>query len=309
MTLEDYNILYNWRIAGNSIWQITTRKGTGREYFIKRYLCPIYPVDWAKNFYEKAREADEWFHNRKKIFDAVERYCGPNGSLVTPVEFFREGNIYYKITYKLDVEKGLSTDQISKLPMNDRLRILEIISSALQVLHDEKLVLADLKPDNILIDKGYMDNYIPRIIDLDDCFYEGQPPDFISMTPEYCSPEVIMYYLHDIGRYEKGECEPDKTCGDKITCKSDIFALGLIFHEYLTGKRIEHDGYTSIGGKALHEELTLDESLTPCLSELLQSMVQKDYTKRPSIDKVIEALINCDNYGNSKTDDDGRVVI
>lgn len=316
MPLNDYSIdKTKWKNAGNCDWQITTRKGTDDEYFIKRYLSPKYPREGSKFFDRDEKIATSWFKERKDIFDKVSSACRDTGSLVIPVEFFRDGHSYYKITRKVDFEKFISTDQISKLPMNDRLILLRIMCYALKHLHNNGIVHSDLKPGklyskyyepgNILITKGVTGKYICKIIDFDDSFYEGKPPEVAPGTPEYYSPEIVMY---NIGIGEIGKQEPDKTYRDKITCKSDIFALGLIFHEFLTGKQIEHEGYGSTGAKALHEELTLDESLPPCLSELLQSMVQKDYTKRPSIDQIIKTLRDCDNPSNSKADDE-RVMI
>ena len=66
----------------------------------------------------------------------------------------------------------------------------------------------------------------------------------------------------------------------------------------MTGKEIDKGIYASIGGRALDEILTLDRSLTPDLSDLLQKMVDRDYTKRPTLDEVLCYLQNLDDNGN-----------
>ena len=77
-----------------------------------------------------------------------------------------------------------------------------------------------------------------------------------------------------------------------ITCQSDIFALGLILHEYCTGKMPDTHG----GGNAyeyVYEGgiLTADKSIkSEKLRSLINSMLLYDPDKRPTSNQIVELL-------------------
>jgi serine/threonine protein kinase len=66
--------------------------------------------------------------------------------------------------------------------------------------------------------------YTTKLIDFDSSYIVGSPPppDDIVGTMDYYSPEL--------GRYIQGTAD-----GAELTEASDVFALGLIYTEYLTG--------------------------------------------------------------------------
>ena len=269
-TLDKYNVTDDWN---DCFWQIAKKKGTDEEFFIKQFLRPKYP-SLGTDAKQRQIRAETWFNDRKKIFDAVDKKCGPRGSLVIPVAFFRKNSTYYKITAK--IPDGYTVNDVVKLSINDKLQVFLTMAGALEILHEENFVHADLKPQNILITKSLTGNMTCKIIDFDSGFYEGsfsadEMDTDVPNTPEYASPEVIRCNL-GIPEQKIG---PNRALKNEIDCKSDIFSLGLIFHECLTGKRIEHSGYGSPAGKALNEILKLGDNIPSYLSILIQSMVQK----------------------------------
>ena len=110
-------------------------------------------------------------------------------------------------------------------------RILLIAKSAvhsIRILHGLKIVHGDLKPDNLPI-KEAKAGYVVKLIDFDDSYFEGRPPkdhEELVGTPEYYSPEQAAYIMD----------EDEEIPGDTLTCKSDIFTLGIIFSEYFSGE-------------------------------------------------------------------------
>ncbi|XP_051179805.1 uncharacterized protein [Lolium perenne] len=114
------------------------------------------------------------------------------------------------------------TDAYSGLEWTQRYEIIKGICKGLKYLHDNHIVHLDLKPANILLD----DNMVPKIADfgLAKCFGEHHSRIIISKlggTPGYLAPEFY---------------------GGKITFKSDIYSLGIIIAEILTGQK----GYTKV---------------------------------------------------------------
>uniref|UniRef100_A0ACD5TBM1 Uncharacterized protein n=1 Tax=Avena sativa TaxID=4498 RepID=A0ACD5TBM1_AVESA len=98
-------------------------------------------------------------------------------------------------------------------------QIIKGICHGLNYLHEKHIVHLDLKPENVLLD----DNMVPKITDfgLSKCFEENQTSQ--SITSNLCGT--------------LGYIAPELHNRDKITIKSDIFSLGIIIIEILTGQK------------------------------------------------------------------------
>jgi len=103
-----------------------------------------------------------------------------------------------------------------KLPVEEIVQILKQVCFALEAAHSEGVVHRDLKPQNIMVDqqgKVYvMDFGIARSVEPGGMTQTGM----LVGTPEYMSPEQVR--------------------GEHVDLRSDIFALGLILYELLTGE-------------------------------------------------------------------------
>jgi len=104
----------------------------------------------------------------------------------------------------------------AKFPPEQAARIMLQICRALEAAHAESVIHRDLKPQNIMVSPGgrvyVMDFGIARSAYLPGMTQTGA----LIGTPEYMSPEQAR--------------------GEKLTERSDLFSLGVIFYELLTGK-------------------------------------------------------------------------
>jgi serine/threonine-protein kinase len=103
--------------------------------------------------------------------------------------------------------------RIGKLPQDKALEIAQQLCYGLAAAHGKSVIHRDLKPANIMLDsQGHV-----RITDFGIAGAAGHIRDIRSGTPAYMSPEQVA--------------------GKEVTARSDIYALGIVLHELLTGKR------------------------------------------------------------------------
>lgn len=286
--IGDYYILQDFMVAGG-MSKISFAKNGDTEYFIKEFLSPKYPVIGAPGspatVARKQKLCDEFEAHHQKLNDAIGSKCAFGGNLVYAVDFFRAGTSYYKVTEKIDIA-SLSTKDIAKLPLEKILIILKTVTHSLKILHDLEIVHGDLKPDNILIKQTVTGGYTTKLIDFDNSYFSGAPPENteeVVGTPEYYSLELAHYI-------KAGETEADRM---RLTIQSDIFALGIIFSEYLTGQKPVFPPEYKYTWEAVNngvEPGLKGNGRTKKLQQLLMAMLRKDKDERPSITEVFNTL-------------------
>src|SRR5712672_3135264 len=144
----------------------------------------------------------------------------------------------------------------SKLAPEQAARIMLQICRALEAAHAEGVIHRDLKPQNIMLDASgrilVMDFGIARSAYLPGMTQTGA----LIGTPEYMSPEQ--------GR------------GEALTERSDLFSMGIIFYELLTGKSPYHsDTPLATLWKRMTEKVTPPVVLDPTLPQALSNIVVK----------------------------------
>lgn len=287
--INGYTILQDFIVAGGMSKISFASKG-GKEYFIKEFLYPKYPLPdspGSEKIKEQKRIACEKFEkHHQELNRKIASKVSLGGNLVFAVDFFRYGPCYYKVTEKIDTE-SLTPSDISKLPINDILLISKCVCHSLRIMHSLDIVHGDLKPDNILIKKT-PSAFSAKLIDFDDSYFSGKPPKQESLvgTPEYFSPEQAAYIMD----------EDDEIDGKTLTLKSDIFTLGIILCEYFTGhKPIVEEKYKTVWNSVNNGILPrFAKEIPNNINNLLTLMLKKEAVDRPTIDEVFNVLKGTD---------------
>ena len=284
--INGYRILEDFKVVGAGLSKWTFAERGGREYFIKEFLSPTYP-DAAAPGSEKTKTRKR---ARCAAFEAhhqgIQRALAPlsayGGNLIVTLDFFRWGAKYYKVTEKVDAA-GLSPADVASLPFRTQLVLLKTVAHSLKILHDLEIVHSDLKPSNVLIKKTEL-GYTTKLIDFDSSYLAGRPPppEEIVGTINYYSPELLGY-IQEAG-----------VRGDELGVQSDVFSLGLIYTEYLTGKPAPFDPVHHEHAVAVRsgETLRIPRGGIPAeLADLVDRMMDADPRRRPTIAEVHASLM------------------
>jgi serine/threonine-protein kinase len=163
------------------------------------------------------------FRAERQILASLEH---PNIARLLDGGLTPEGIPYYVMEYV----EGKPLDRYvaeRNLPVRDRLQLFRQVAAAVRFAHQRLVVHRDLKPSNILVtDAGevkLVDFGIAKVLEpqADDSGPQLAGPQTLTgvlgpvMTPEYASPEQFR--------------------GEAITVASDVYSLGVVLYQLLTG--------------------------------------------------------------------------
>ena len=209
-------------------------------------------------------EADERedFHSRFFLeAKAAARLNHP--ALITIYDFGEEDGLAY-MAMELLKGKELSTRmESSSLPVREAVAIAEQVAEGLAYAHDGGVIHRDIKPSNImLLPNGrikIMDFGVARIKVSE---LKTQLGTRLG-TPKYMSPE--------------------QSTGGKLDHRTDIFSLGIVLYEMLTGAKLfRGDSLTNV----LHNVATFEppppSRIKPEVTHLLDLVIKRAMEKKPS---------------------------
>jgi serine/threonine-protein kinase len=178
-----------------------------------------------------------------------------------------------------------------KFPNERAVKLALQIAAALEYIHSHGVVHRDLKPENIMVDSN--DNI--KLIDFGIAANVGSRrltfANFSQTmgTPDYISPEQVK--------------------GKRGDARSDIYALGVMLYEMLTGK-VPFTGanaFIIMNDRLLNNPVPpreLDPSISPQLQEIIYRALEREPAKRyPSAREFAQDLEHQDKVGVADRDE------
>jgi len=207
VTITGYDVIVELSHGGQGIVYRAKQKSTNREVAIKVLLEGAYASDAARKRFQREIElAAQLKHpNIITIFDS--------GTT--------EDGLQYCV---MDYVEGLPLHKFARakeLGLEDTLRLFSTVCDAIEHAHDRGVIHRDLKPSNILVNKEGR----PRILDFG-----------LAKTLEATAGPVVSFSQDVVGTLPYMSPEQAQGKRDAVDTRTDVYALGIMLYELLTGK-------------------------------------------------------------------------
>lgn len=245
----------------------------GKDRFLNRYVAiKILRPEFIKD--------EKFIENFRKESQAAAGLSHPN--IVNVYDVGEEGNIHFIVMELID---GKSLSQVieeeGRLDYKEAISITKQVASALSLAHSNQIIHRDVKPHNILITSSgtakLADFGIAMAVSKES-IAEGK--------------EKIMGSVHYFS--------PEQARGAYVDERSDIYSLGIVLYEMLTGK-VPFDGDNPISIALMHINDEIPPvskevaGIPPQLEKIIEKATDKYQTNRyASADEMIEDLDNID---------------
>jgi serine/threonine-protein kinase len=211
-------------------------------------------------------EQDEFLGRFRREAHAVSGLRHP--AIVQVFDFDVQDDIYYMVMELLEgdtLRARLNQYRVKseRMPLPEILRVLKDVLGGLQYAHSEGVIHRDIKPANIMLTKRgqvvLTDFGIAQIVGATQYTVSGA----LMGTLNYMAPEQGL----------KGACD----------ARSDIYSLGIVFYEMLTGYTpFDADTPLAILLKHLNDPLPLPSQIDPSLPPAFEQLVLKALAKEPA---------------------------
>jgi serine/threonine protein kinase len=199
-------------------------------------------------------------------------------NIVVVFDAGEEGGLFY-ITMEFVEGRSLQSliDAHQPFPVPRVLKLMEQVCSALDFAHQHNVVHRDIKPANLML----------------------TPDDTVKIT-DFGTAKILQFgtaqTAHVMGT--PSYMSPEQVKGTPVDGRSDIFSLGVILYELMTGEKpFPGQNITTVIYKIINEEpippRSLDSSIHPGLSAVISRALAKDPNARyQSCHELLNALKN-----------------
>ncbi len=221
---------------------------------------------------------------------AAARIEHPNVATATDFGRTPDGGFFLVLEY---VEGESLRTVLNRGPLGEAraLHVARQIASALSRAHDAGIVHRDLKPENVMLVQRGADPDFVKVLDFGiaklgpETVREGDPTQPLTRvgtilgTPEYMAPEQAL--------------------GEPVTPKSDLYALGVVLYEMLTGlhpfdapDRMAVLSFHIVAPVPLMRDRAPSVDVSPVVEQVARKLLEKDAKARPENARALVAEID-----------------
>lgn len=223
---------------------------------------------------------------------SVSRISHPNAIIVHDFGHLEDGSPYIAMELLSGSSLSALLHEVGRLEQGRAVHIMGQICAAVGEAHKLGVIHRDLKPENVQIMRVGNDDDFAKVLDFGIAKIvhgdaeDGESESGLTLagavfgTPHYMSPEQVH--------------------GERVDHRTDVYSLGVIFYELLTGKP-PFDGATPMAVmmsqaakpppdiRKTHPELGISDAI----AELINSCLVKDREARmSSVDAMLVALVD-----------------
>ena len=203
-------------------------------------------------------------------------------NIVEMYDVGEDNGTYYIV---MEYVSGMTLKQLIKkrgsLSLSEAIDIMLQITDGIKAAHDSYIIHRDLKPQNILI----QDNGEIKITD----FGIAMALNSTQLT----QTNSVMGSVHYL--------PPEQASGKGATIKSDIYSMGILFYELLTGKLpFKGDNAVEIALKHMKNDIPSVRAENPNIPQSVENIILKATAKNPknryeTASKMHDDLLTCLN--------------
>jgi eukaryotic-like serine/threonine-protein kinase len=157
---------------------------------------------------------------------------------------------------------GSSLAQAGKLPPDEAVQLALQACAGLQHAHEAGLVHRDIKPGNLLL----REDGVLKIAD----FGIARTTDATQLTQVGTILGTAAYLA------------PEQAAGEEVTAAADLYSLGAVLYELLTGRRpYEFDSLAELAAKQSEGSITPVRDLEPSVPEPVEAAVMRTLARDP----------------------------
>ncbi len=266
--------------VGKIIEKVLCDKLLSEEPFITTYVgrLPRDPLGAALHLVEKSAMRSGLWMDFLETVRACQNIDHPN--VVAVLETGRTDEHFAILTRynKSGIPLHQLLHRVRRLKLSEALRVTRELAQGLAAVHGAGLVHRDLKPENVLLGReGEVQLWRAGIV--------FEPAG----ASEFAEPRTVFGSPHTIA--------PEALKGEPANPLTDVYALGVIAYELVTGVR-PFEGETVADLRPQHLEVeplaphTIMRALPKEVSELLVWLLSKKPGERPTAEKLVTTLQN-----------------
>ena len=253
------------KLLGNR-YEIIEKIGNGGMATVYKAKCHVLNRYVAVKILKDEFTTDQEFIKRFEVeAQAAASITHPN--IVSVYDVGKDGNLYYIVMELIQGKtlKEIILEEHGPLPWKWSINIAIQIASALEVAHKNNIVHRDVKPHNIII----TEDGVAKVTD----FGIAKAVSNSTITAFGTTIGSVHYF------------SPEQARGGYTDAKSDIYSLGVVLYEMLTGKvPFDADTPVSVALKHIQEEpiapKQLNEKIPQAANDIILKAMRKDTNLR-----------------------------